>query len=371
MTLNYRRIVVKAGTSVLTGGTGRLDRNMITGLVNQLALLRDEGAEILLVSSGAIAAGKEVLASGEHRYDITFRQIMAAVGQNRLMQFYSTLFEDHGVSVAQALLTRNDLRDRQGYLNVRNTLLGLLQHKVVPVINENDVVAVDEIAEVFGDNDTLSALVANLVDADILILLTDTEGLLTEDPRLNPKASLLSHVEKIDSHIESLAGEANNPWSKGGMPSKLEAAKIATRSGTTVAICNGFVPDVVARIAHGASVGTKFTPTTSKIESRKRWMLSGVSARGEINVDNGAAKALIDRNGSLLPPGVSNVSGDFIRGDVVHIADLDGKRIACGLAHYSSGDIVKIKGHSSADIQSILGYDYGQEIVHRDNMVVI
>ena len=369
--LSYYRVVVKAGTSVLTGGGDRLDQGMMEGLVGQIAWLHRWGAEVLLVSSGAIASGLAALGVRGDRRDVPFRQVLAAVGQNHLMQVYSSLFEHWGITVAQALLTRNDLSDRQGYLNVRNTLLSLLELRVVPIINENDMVAVEEIGEVFGDNDTLSALVANLVDADLLALLTDTEGLFTADPRVDPQAQLLSRVERIDPYIESLAGERNNPWARGGMPTKLEAAKLATRSGVTVAICNGRSPDVVVRLARDEAVGTLFTPTAGKVESRKRWMLSGLSAKGEITVDQGAVRALREQNRSLLPAGVKEVRGDFNRGDVVYITGVRGEQIACGLANYGSGEIASIKGHRSDSIQDILGCHYGQEVVHRNNMVLL
>lgn len=369
--LRYRRIVMKAGTSVLTASSDKLHMPTMKGLVEQIASLHRQGTEVLLVTSGAIAAGMKPLDVAGDRSHVPFRQVLAAVGQNRLMQAYSSLFESWDIPVAQALLTRRDLEDRQGYLNVRNTLLSLLDHRVVPIINENDVVAVDEIGSVFGDNDTLSALVANLVDADLLVILTDADGLFTADPRTHPEAELLPKVERIDSYIESLAGGHHSTWSRGGMPSKLEAAKVATRSGVTVVICNGRLPDVVPRIAGGESLGTLFTPTASKVESRKRWMLSGLSVNGDIVIDQGAEKALREQNRSLLPAGVKDVCGDFQRGDVVYITSLEKERLACGLVNYSAAEVARIKGHRSDSIQEILGCHYGQEVVHRNNMVLM
>jgi glutamate 5-kinase len=369
--LRYKRIVVKAGTSVLTGGTERLDLEVMASLVGQMARLHSAGAELILVTSGAIASGRHALGVSVERKGIPFRQVLAAVGQGRLMHTYEQLFQWYDIAIAQALLTRNDLSDRLGYLNVRNTLLALLELGVVPVVNENDVVAVEEIGEVFGDNDRLSALVANLVDADLLVILTDTEGLYTADPRLDPKATLIRRVERIDASIEALAGRHRNPFSRGGMPTKLEAARLATASGVAVVICYGREKDVIVRLACGEEIGTFFTPSASKMESRKRWMLSGLSTRGEILVDGGAARALREQNRSLLPAGVRDVRGDFQRGDAVYIVDPQGERVACGITNYSSGDIARIKGCRSDRILGILGYHYGEEVVHRNNLVLL
>ena len=370
-TLRYKRLVVKAGTSVLTGGSDRLDLEVMSGLVGQIAGLHASGAEVLLVTSGAVAAGRHAIGGAPKRRDIPFRQVLAAVGQSHLMGVYEQLFATHNISVAQALLTWNDLSERQSYLNVRNTLLALLELGVVPVLNENDVVAVDEIGEVFGDNDKLSALVASLVDADLLAVLTDTDGLYTSDPRLDPDAELIGRVEKVDSAIETLAGRHRNPQAQGGMPTKLDAAKLATSSGMSMVICNGQEKDVLVRLANGEELGTLFLPTATRMESRKRWMLSGLSTRGEIVVDGGAASALRDQNSSLLPAGVKEVAGEFQRGDTVYILGAQGERLACGVANYGSADIARIKGSRSDRIQDILGYHYGQEAVHRNNMVLL
>ena len=367
----YRRLVVKAGTGVLTGGSDRLNLEVMSGLVGQIARLRASGAEVILVTAGAVAAGRHILGTTRRSKDISFRQVLAAVGQSHLMHIYEQLFAQHGISVAQALLTWNDLSDRQGYLNVRNTLLTLLELGVAPVLNENDVVAVDEIGEVFGDNDRLSALVANLVDADLLAILTDTDGLYTADPHIDPDAQLIRRVERVDADIEALAGRHHNPRARGGMPTKLEAAKLATSSGITTVICHGGEKDILIRLCQGEELGTVFLPTASRMESRKRWMLSGLSTKGEIVVDQGATLALQDQNRSLLPAGVKGVDGAFQRGDIVYIARSEGEKVACGIANYSSEDIAKIKGTRSDRIQSILGYQYGQEVVHRNNMVLL
>ena len=369
--LHYKRLVVKAGTSVLTRGTDRLDTEVLSGLVGQIARLHSRGAEVILVTSGAVAAGKHTLGINQQRKDIPFRQVLAAVGQSHLMHVYEQLFAMHSIKVAQALLTWKDLSDRQGYLNVRNTLLALLELGVVPISNENDVVAVDEIGEVFGDNDSISALVANLVDADLLAILTDTDGLYTADPRTDSNAKLIRRVEKVDPSIDSLAGAHRNPQARGGMGTKLEAAKVVTSSGIPMVICNGWEDDVLCRLAQGAELGTLFLPTASRMESRKRWMLSGMSTRGCMVVDQGASLALRTQNRSLLSAGVKGVDGEFQRGDIVSIVNPEGQRFACGISNYSSTDIGKIKGARSDRIQDILGYHYGQEMVHRNNMVLL
>ena len=371
MSLLYKRMVVKGGTGVLTGGSDRLDLDVMSGLIDQIASLHRSGAEVILVTSGAVAAGRQTLGMAAESRDIPFRQVLAAVGQSHLMHVYQQLFEPYDIKVAQALLTWKDLSDRQGYLNVRNTLLALLELRAVPILNENDVVAVDEMGEVFGDNDKLSALVANLVDADLLAILTDTEGLYTTDPSIDPGAQLIRRVEKVDSSMEALAGKQHSPQTRGGMPTKLEAARLATASGITTVVCNGRGSDVLLRLAHGEELGTLFLPTSSKMESRKRWMLSGLSARGKLQVDQGAATALVNQNRSLLPAGVKGVDGEFQRGDTVYIVGPDQERLAYGIANYSSADIARIKGSHSDRIHAVIGYHYGEEVVHRNNMVLL
>ena len=365
------RLVVKAGTGVLTGGADRLDYEIMAALVGQIAQLHAGGTEVILVTSGAVAAGKQVLGPSKEGKDIHFRQVLAAVGQSRLMRSYDELFLAHQITVAQGLLTRNDLSDRQGYLNIRNTLLALLELRVVPILNENDVAAVDELRAGFGDNDRLSGLVANLVDADLLAILTDTDGLYTSDPDVDPDARLISRVDKVDDSIEAVAGKHLEPGARGGMPTKLEAAKLTTSSGIPTMICNGRKPDILLRLAQGEEIGTLFLPTAEKMESRKRWMLSSLSNQGEIWVDSGATVALKKDNRSLLPAGVKGVAGEFSRGDVVYISASEGGKVACGIANYSSKDINRIKGSRSDRIQGILGYNYGQEVVHRNNMVLL
>ena len=371
-TSRFQRIVVKAGTNVLTGGSDSLDLGMMTLLVEQMADLHQMGVEVLLVTSGAIASGVQVLAIDRQREDIPSRQALAAVGQSRLMHTYEQLFQDHSITVAQALLSRENIMDREGYLNVRNTLLALLDWKVIPIINENDVVAVEEIGvDVFGDNDNLSAMVANLVDADLLIMLSDIDGLHTADPHEDPHAKLIPRVEKVDQAIEALAGANHSSKSRGGMQAKLEAIKLATASGVAVALVNGRENRVVPRLVSDESLGTFFAPTGSKVESRKRWMLSGLSTRGRIVVDAGAAQALRANHSSLLPAGIKDVDGDFKRGDIILVVGPGGERVACGIASYGSADVVAIKGLRSDRIREALGYQYGEEVLHRNNMVLL
>ena len=369
--LRYRRIVVKAGTNVLTGG-GDLDPEVIGSLTRQLASVHSSGADVVLVTSGAVAAGSHALGLNRGRSDIPFRQALAAVGQGRLMHTYEQLFGAQDITVAQALLSRRDMLDREGYLNVRNTILALLDYKVIPIINENDVVAVDELEELgFGDNDTLSAMVANLIDADLLIILSDIGGLYTADPHVVPDARLVTRVDVIDDAITALAGPRRAGMSRGGMEAKLAAIKVAAASGVAVCLAGGREADVVVRLATGEPVGTYFAPTASKMESRKRWMLSGLSTRGRIVVDAGAAEALRAHKRSLLPAGVREVEGDFRRGDIILVVDPEGERIACGVAGYSAADVKAIRGLRSSKIEEALGYRFAEEVLHRNNMALL
>ncbi len=368
----YHRIVAKFGTSLLTGGGSHLDREVMSGLVNQIAGLQKEGRELLVVSSGAIAAGRDKLGLTRKVRGIPYRQVLASAGQIRLMNIYEQLFGEHDITIAQALLTRADIADRAGYLNTRNTLLALLELRVICIANENDVVATDEIQEArFGDNDNLSAMVANLIDADLLLILTDTGGLYTADPHRNPDASLIPQVDHIDADIEKLASDTAGSTGTGGMVTKIEAAKLATASGVTVVIANGREPDIIPRVAAGETIGTRFPPTTSKLESRQRWMLSGLSTRGRLVVDSGAALALKKHHRSLLAAGIERAEGNFQRGDIVDILDPDGTQIGCGIANYAAADVALLKGAHSKKIVELLGHDYGSEIVHRNNLVVV
>jgi len=368
----YQRIVAKFGTGLLTGGKERLNERVMSGLAGQLAQLHTQGTEMVIVSSGAIASGRQKLGLTKEFKDVPFKQVLASVGQHRLVSLYERLFDRYDITVAQALLARADLLDRAGYLNARNTLLALLELKIVCVVNENDVVAVDELHEaVFGDNDNLSAMVANLIDADLLMILTDTAGLYTADPHLHTGAQLIPQVEKIDLKIERLAASTTSRLGTGGMVTKVAAAKLATSFGVTVVIADGREPDVILRLARGEPIGTRFLPASSKRESRKRWMLSGLSTKGKLVVDSGAAKALKKQNRSLLAAGIKDLAGEFHRGAIVNIYDPEGSRLGCGITNYSSADLKVIKGAHSGKIVTLLGYDYGSEVVHRNNLVVL
>jgi glutamate 5-kinase len=366
------RLVVKLGTSLLTGGTSYLNMDIMTSLVAQMAELRRQGAELVIVSSGAVAAGRAKLGLQKKIPGVPLKQMLAAVGQSRLMYTYEQLFGKYDITIAQTLLTKADLSDRSGYLNTRNTLLALLDLGVITIVNENDVVAEDEIREAkFGDNDSLSAMVANLIDADLLLILSDTSGLYTADPHLDPNAKLIQVVEKIDSKIEKLAGGSAGKLGVGGMITKVEAAKLSTASGVTTIIADGKVKDVALRVYAGEAIGTRFQPTSSKRESRERWMLSGLSTKGKIYVDAGCAAAVIGQNRSLLAAGISRIEGNFKRGDIVNIYDSEGNRIAAGITNYSAADIKTIEGVKSSEIAALLSYDYGPEVVHRNNLVVL
>jgi glutamate 5-kinase len=287
------------------------------------------------------------------------------------MQAYDGLFAAHDIIAAQTLLTRRDLSDRLSYLNARNTLMALLSYRVVPIVNENDAVAVEELAESrIGENDTLAALTANLVDADLLVLLTNREGLYTADPRLDESATLVSRVDRIDATVEAYAGGSDARGS-GGMVTKLRAARLATAGGTDVVIASGLQKDVLPRLVQGEQIGTLFPAAADRLESRKRWILSGLSIRGSIVVDEGAARALRERKTSLLPAGISDVCGAFERGETVDITSAESEKLACGIANYSSKEMLEIRGAKSSAIATILGYDFGPAAVHRDNLVLV
>jgi glutamate 5-kinase len=366
--------VVKVGSNLLTGGGDRLDAHAMAGLVQQVTEVRERGAQVVVVSSGAVAAGRHRLGvTGQRaRRDLPSRQALAAIGQSRLMSVWDELFGLQGVVVAQALLTRRDLSDRLGYLNARNTLLGLIERQVVPIVNENDVVSIEEISDtVIGDNDNLSAEVANLVDADLLLILTDIEGLYSADPRADVNARLIETVERVDESLLAAAAGAPGERGTGGMATKVQAARTAAQAGAHVVIADGRVEDIVPRVVAGETLGTHFLPTANRVESRRRQLLSGLRPRGRIVVDAGAARALRYDGKSLLPAGVTDAEGPFERGDVVRIFTLEGDHLATGSVNYSDADIERIKGQRSDRIPDILGYEYGEEVVHRDNLVLL
>jgi glutamate 5-kinase len=368
----YKRIVIKIGTSLLTGGGNHLDPGMMSNLVRQLAGLSHQKVELSVVTSGAVAAGKERLGFPKKLKGIPYKQVLSSIGQSLLMSNYEKLFKRHNIAIAQALLTRAVLVDRAGYLNARNTLLALIELGVISIINENDVVAIDEIEGArFGDNDNLSAMVANLIDADLLIILSDIAGLYTSDPRSNPNASLIPQVKAIDENIFNLAGGSRSGLGTGGMLTKLQAARMATSCGISVIIAKGDEPDVLLRLATGEAVGTHFLPAATKLESRERWMLAGLSVKGSLVVDDGAAKALEKENRSLLGAGIIEIEGNFERGDLVNVFNSSGARLGSGITNYKAADIDKIKGVHSRKIPALLGYDYGSEVIHRNNLVVL
>ncbi|WP_087024933.1 glutamate 5-kinase [Thaumasiovibrio subtropicus] len=362
-------IVVKLGTSVLTGGTQKVDRAHMVELVRQCAMLQRQGHKVVIVSSGAIAAGREHLNYPALPNTIATKQMLASVGQSRLIQEWEHLFAIYGLNVGQMLLTRADLDDRERYLNARDMIQTLLEHGIIPVVNENDAVATTEIK--VGDNDNLSALVAILAEADQLLLLTDQLGLFTADPRNNPEAELIREVHTIDETLHKLAGGSGTNLGTGGMATKLQAADVARRAGIEVTIAAGSRPDVITDIAAGEAVGTRFLPLESPLESRKRWILGGPAVQGQLIIDAGAVTAVTQRGSSLLAKGIVAVSGQFARGEVVHVNTSTGQTVARGISRYGSEDLSKIAGKHSQDIVETLGYEYGPAAIHRDDMVVI
>lgn len=363
-------IVVKIGTSTLTSGTTRIAPPLLVELARQVTSIQASGHQVILVSSGAIAAGREKLGFPQLPKGMPAKQMLAAIGQPRLMAIYEQIFALYGRTVAQVLLTRADLADRRRYLNARSTLAALIEQGALPIINENDTVATEEIR--VGDNDNLSALVANVVEADMLALLTDQPGLFTADPRNNPNAKLVEEVTEpeIPTELWKAAGGNSTQLGTGGMVTKLQAADLARRSGTTVVIAHGSEPNVLSRLVDGERLGTRFAPLISALESRKRYILSGQLAPGQIMVNEGAAAAL-KRGGSLLPVGITQVSGEFDRGDTVRVLDQNRRELARGIASYSSADLTRLRGRHSDEIESLLGYDYGDEVIHRSDLILL
>ena len=365
----WRRVVIKVGTSTLTAGSGKLNPPRMVDLARQIAALRTQGVEVVLVSSGAQQAGRERLGYPKERKNIPLKQMLAAVGQSRIMNLWEQYFQLYDLAVAQVLLTRQDIEDRHRYLNVRDTFEKLLQFKIVPIVNENDAVATDEIK--VGENDSLSAMVANLIDADLLILITDIDGLYTADPTANPDARLIERVERLDAEIYKLAQGSKSGLGTGGMYTKLVAADIAVHSGTSVVIANGGRENILAGVRAGSVPCTWFPARITPAEGRKRWLLAQNVTAGKVRVDAGAARALIRGGKSLLPVGVVDVLGDFERGATISVCDVAGVEIARGLVNYGADDLRRILGQHSADIAETLGYDYGPEFIHRDKLVVL
>jgi glutamate 5-kinase len=363
-----RRIVVKVGSALVTDEGRGLDPVAIDRWGAQLARLRALGKEVVMVSSGAIAEGVKRLGWPRRPSEIHELQAAAAVGQMGLAQVYESCFRAHGLQTAQVLLTHEDLADRTRYLNARSTLLTLLGLGVVPIINENDTVVTDEIK--VGDNDTLGALVTNLIDADALVILTDQPGLYTADPRKDPSASLLTRVVAGDPALESMAGGAGSSIGKGGMITKVLAAKRAAHGGASTVVCSGREADVLVRLAAGERVGTEFVAQTPRLAARKQWLADHLQLRGAVRVDAGAGRALRDDGKSLLAIGVVEVVGDFERGEAVAVLDAQGRELARGLINYGASDARRIARRPSSEIESVLGFVEEPELIHRDNMVL-
>ena len=363
-----RRVVVKVGSSLVTNDGRGLDETAIGEWCRQLAHLIREGREVIMVSSGAIAEGMKRLGWTTRPHAVPELQAAAAVGQMGLAQMYETKLRANGLGSAQVLLTHADLADRERYLNARSTLLTLLKLGVVPVINENDTVVNDEIK--FGDNDTLGALVANLVEADALIILTDQKGLFTADPRKDPRATLVAEAQAGDTALELMAGGAGSSIGRGGMLTKILAAKRAAGSGASTVIAWGREPDALIRLTQGEAIGTLLTAQTPKIQARKQWIADHLQMRGAVVVDAGASAKLRDEGKSLLPIGMVQVEGDFSRGDVIAVRDEAGQEIARGLANYASAEARLLCRKPSADIERLLGYAAEPEMLHRDNLVL-
>ncbi len=363
-----RRIVVKVGSSLVTNDGRGLDEAAIGQWCRQLAALRRDGREVVMVSSGAIAEGMKRLGWAVRPREIHALQAAAAVGQMGLAQMYETKLRENGLGSAQVLLTHADLADRERYLNARSTLLTLLQHKVIPVINENDTVVNDEIK--FGDNDTLGALVANLIEADVLVILTDQRGLFSADPRKDPNARFIDEATAGDPQLETMAGGAGSSLGRGGMITKILAAKRAAGSGASTVIAWGREPDALIRLMQGEVIGTLLLAQTPKNQARKQWMADHLQLRGAVTVDEGAAAKVRDEGKSLLPIGMTAVDGDFARGDVIAIRDALGNEMARGLANYASGEARLICRKPSSEFERLLGYAAEPEMVHRDNLVL-
>jgi glutamate 5-kinase len=364
-----RRIVVKVGSSILASVEKGLHYEVFSRLTKEISDLKRQGCEIVLVSSGAIAAGMEKLGYKTRPQTITQKQATAAVGQTRLMNIYENYFSRYQQMVAQVLLTHDDLSHRRRFLNARNTLLTLLELGIIPIINENDTVVVDEIK--VGDNDNLSALITNLIGADLLIILTDIDGLCDSDPRVNPNARCIFLVEDIDGDIAGIVGETKSEMSVGGMISKIQAARKASRFGIPTVVARGTKDRILHQILKGKEIGTLILPKGEALSSRKHWIAFNPKPKGDLIVDEGAKKAIVQRGKSLLSSGVVKVKGPFDRGDLVTCLGPRGKEFARGLVNYSASELEKIKGLRSNQIETALGYKYSDEVIHRDDLVVL
>lgn len=361
-----KRLVVKIGSSSLTYATGKLNIEQIEKLVRQMVDLHNRGLDVLLVTSGAVGAGLGKLGLEKKKRTMPEKQAAAAVGQGILLHMYEKIFAEYGVVVGQVLLTREDFADRRRFLNARNTLQAMIRFHIIPVINENDTVAVDEIK--LGDNDNLAAMVAGLVDADLLVMLSDVDGLYDGDPK-KPGARLLNEIHEITEEIESLAGGAGSRVGTGGMATKIQAARIAMHSGLVTVIARASENDVIRRVVAGEPLGTAFWPSVRLVQ-KKKWIAYGATVCGRIFVDSGAARALQKHGKSLLPSGVTGVEGRFDVGNTVSVIDPDGKEIARGIVNYCNADVDRIRGRNTGEIADILGHKDYDEIIHRDNLAL-
>ncbi|MEJ2044196.1 MAG: glutamate 5-kinase [Reinekea sp.] len=363
-----KRWVVKIGSALLTNDGQGLDDRRIAEWVSQIAHFKKTGNDIVLVSSGAVAAGLSRLGWDVRPDSMELLQAAAAVGQTKLVQTYEDLFQGYGLHSAQILLTHEDLSDRNRYLNARNTLRALMKMPVIPIVNENDTVTTSEIR--FGDNDTLGALVANLIEADTLVLLTDQDGLYDADPRQSADAKLIQQAYATDPYLTSVAGDGGK-LGRGGMVTKVRAAKLAARSGAHTIIVGGRLPDVLTRLRQGEALGTHLMPDLEPIAARKQWLAGHLKMKGELLIDDGAVQALVNNGRSLLAVGVKSASGRFLRGECISVKDMQGRELARGLVNYDVHDAIKILGKTSAQIEAILGYLNEPELIHRDNLVLL
>jgi len=364
-----KRIVVKVGSSILASVEKGLHYGVFSHLTKEISDLKRQGYEFVLVSSGAIAAGMEKLGYKTRPQSITQKQATAAVGQSRLMNIYEGQFSRYQMMVAQVLLTHDDLSHRRRFLNARNTLLTLLELGIIPIVNENDTVVVDEIK--FGDNDNLSALITNLIEADLLIILTNIDGLCDADPRYHPQARCIPLVKDIDVDMGGIIGDTDGEWNVGGMVSKIQAAKKASRFGIPTVIARGTRAEVLHQILKGKEVGTLILPKKEVLSSRKHWIAFNLKPKGDVVVDEGAKKAIVQKGKSLLPSGIVKVKGSFDRGDPVSCFGPRGKEFARGLVNYSASELERIRGLKSEQIETALGYKYCDEIIHRDDLVLL
>ncbi|MCD6188099.1 MAG: glutamate 5-kinase [Desulfuromusa sp.] len=364
---HVKRVVIKIGSGVISNASG-MENDRVSALSADICQLLDRGLEVIVVSSGAISAGKGQLGITGRPQTIPQKQAAAAIGQTQIILKYKETFQSQNHNVAQVLLTRDDLSNRRRYLNARNTVMTLLEYGVTPIINENDTVVVEEIR--FGDNDNLSALVTSLVEADLLIILSDVDGLYDQDPAENIRAELIPVVERITPEIEAMAGKSNGDLGVGGMDSKLKAVKRASLSGVGTVIANGRSQNILSRIFTGEEVGTYFLPAQSKLTAKKHWIAFSKRPRGKLLIDEGGQRAVIKHGKSLLPSGLCGVEGGFERGDAVRLCNLDGEEFARGVISYSLAETLQIMGKQSSEIEPILGYKYRDEVVYRDNLVL-